>query len=99
MNIKSLRCTALCRLLIALLGLAFWPGTAEAEDVDAATPLNAHMKRYGGGRECDRGYRRVGRSCVALRVLMNAHLGYSGNVWTYDPGYRQQGETCTEDKR
>ena len=100
MSIQSLRRTGSCRFLIALLALASWPGVAATQDDSAgAAPLNAHMKRYGGGWECDRGYRSVRRSCLAFRVPMNAHLGYSGSNWTCDPGYRQQGETCTEDKR
>jgi hypothetical protein len=65
MSIQSLRRTASCRFLIALLALGSWPGIAAAQDEAAdAAPLNAHMKRYGGGWECDRGYRDFRRSCV-----------------------------------
>jgi hypothetical protein len=85
MSIKSLRRTGSCRFLIALLALASWPGLAAAQDDSArAAPLNAHMKRYGGGWECDRGYQSVRRSCVAVAVPPNAYLDSSGRGWHCD---------------
>jgi hypothetical protein len=76
MSIQSLRRTGSCRFLIALLALGSWSGIAAAQDESAGTaPLNAHTKRYGHGWECDRGYRDLRRSCVAVEVPANEATG------------------------
>ena len=54
---------ALQTLLILLLVVALWPGLAAAQGDAAEPPLNSHMKRYGGGWECDRGYREANEAC------------------------------------
>ena len=97
MSMKSLRRSGSCLFLIALLALASWPGVAATQDDPAkAAPLNAHMKRYGGGWECDRGYREVNAACAAVEVPANAHLADSsyGRGWECDRGYRRVNETC-----
>ena len=54
MSIEPLRPTAFCLLSIVLLALTSWPGEAATQDATAEVlPQNAHMKRYGGGWECD----------------------------------------------
>ena len=84
-----------CRFLVALFALACWPGVAATqEDAAGAAPANAHMKRYGSGWECDRGYRKVRRSCVAVEVPANAYLNVYGDSWECDRGYRKLGEAC-----
>jgi hypothetical protein len=84
-----------CRLLIALLALASWPGVAATQDDSAgAAPLNAHMKRYGGGWECDRGYRSVRRSCVAVEVPSNGYLDSSGRDWNCERGFQKGRRSC-----
>jgi hypothetical protein len=95
MKTKSRRCTGTCRLLIALLGLASWSGPAGAEDLAAATPLNARMKSYGGW-ECDRGYRKVGESCALLEVPPDAHLDSFGHAWRCNRGYQKANEACVK---
>ena len=84
-------------LLILLLTVALWPGIAAAQGDAAAAPLNAHMKRYGSGWECDRGYREVNAACAAVEVPENAYLADSsyGLGWECDRGYRQANEACT----
>jgi hypothetical protein len=83
--------------LILMLAFALWPGIAAAQGDAAAAPLNAHMKRYGSGWECDRGYREVNAACAAVEVPPNAYLADSsyGRGWECDRGYRQVNEGCT----
>ena len=95
MSIELLRRTGSRRFLIVLLTLTSWPGVAATRDDSArAAPLNAHMKRYGGGWECGRGYRRVDQSCVAIAVPENAHLDSSGDRWNCERGFRKAHRSC-----
>jgi len=97
MSIQSLPRTRSCRFLIALLALAFWPDVAATQaDSAGAAPLNAHAKRYGGGWECDRGYRSVRRSCVAVEVPPNAYLDSLGHGWECNRGYREATGVCAK---
>jgi hypothetical protein len=61
-------------------------------------PANGHIDRSGDGWDCERGFRKQARSCVAVEVPANAHLGYRGASWACDSGYRQRGRVCTEDE-
>jgi len=97
MSIQSLRRTVSCRFLIALLALSSWSEIAAAQDESAgAAPLNAHVKRYGDGWECDRGYRDFRRSCVAVEVPANAHLDSWGHGWKCSRGYRKTNQACAK---
>ena len=66
--------------------------TAQADSVEA--PTNSHAKRYGGGWECDWGYRNVDQSCVAVQVPPNAHLDYSGDGWECSRGFHEVNDAC-----
>ena len=45
-------------VLLSTCALFFWPGPASTQDESVQTkPGHAHMKDYGVGWECDRGYR------------------------------------------
>jgi hypothetical protein len=98
MNIESLRRTGSGLFLIALLALASWPGVAATQDdsAQAVVPLNAHMRSHGGGWECDRGYRSVRGSCVAVEVPTNAYLNSLGNGWDCNRGYRKANGACVK---
>ena len=92
MSIQLLLRTGSCGFLIALLALVSWPALAAARDDPAkAVPPNAHAKRYGGGWQCDRGYRKVGLSCAVVQVPAHAYwtkADYSRG-WKCARGYRE----------
>ena len=48
----------------------------------------------GSGWECDRGYRKVDQSCVAIAVPDNAYLDSSGDRWKCERGFRESGDSC-----
>jgi hypothetical protein len=48
---------------------------------------------------CERGFRKRDRACVAIQVPTNARLTASGNSWMCNPGFRRRGKTCEADKR
>ena len=75
-------------LYMVLLALVLGSATAVVlAQTDA--PMNARAKRYGDGWDCDRGYRKVSQSCVAVKVPTNARLDYSGDGWECNRGYRR----------
>jgi hypothetical protein len=97
MNVRSLRRTGFWRFLIGLSALASWPGAAATSgDSAEVAPLNSHMKRSGGGWECDRGYRRVGLVCEGVEVPPNASLDSFGLRWECDRGYRKADGVCAK---
>ncbi|MEJ2336304.1 MAG: hypothetical protein P8Y26_11840 [Gemmatimonadales bacterium] len=73
--------------LALLLGIAPTLVAAQADATEA--PPNSHAKSYGDGWECDRGFRRVNQSCVAVEVPPNAYLDPSGGRWECSRGYRK----------
>ena len=77
-----------------VLFLALGSSVAPAQDDPGEAPPHAHLKRFGGGWECDRGYRKSADSCVTVKVPANAHLNSSGRDWACDPGYRREGVNC-----
>ena len=85
--------------LILVLFLAFGSSAAPTQDDPGEAPPHAHLKRYGVGWECDRGYRKSADSCVTVEVPANAHLGFSGRNWECDPGYRRERDNCVWNDR
>ena len=78
--------------LVLLLCLSVMPVVAEAQG--DGVPTNAHAKRYGGGWECDWGYRIAGQSCELISVPAHAHLNAFGGRWDCDRGYRDINDLC-----
>lgn len=56
-------------ILWALLAAA--PGVVFAQVASIGIPENAHVKSYGSGWECDRGYRAVDEACMSVKVPAN----------------------------
>ena len=75
--------------LVLAVALCLAPTVATAQADKEEAPANSHAKRYGGGWECDRGYRNVHQSCEAVQVPANAHLDYFGDRWQCNRGYRE----------
>lgn len=72
---------------------------AVAQDGTGAVPENAHAQRYGGGWDCDLGYRIDDTNCVAIEVPENAHpTGRSyGAGWECGRGYKEvDNASCAE---
>ncbi|MGI9521189.1 MAG: hypothetical protein ACR2PG_06015, partial [Hyphomicrobiaceae bacterium] len=61
-------------------------------------PNNAFATGSSFGRswECERGFRAVGRVCVAVNPPQNAHLNYSGSDWECDRPYQRRDDQCIE---
>jgi hypothetical protein len=70
--------------LIFLALLVAVPGHVFAQGGSVEMPENARAKSYGGGWECDRGYREDNGACAAIKVPANAYLNSSGDRWTCD---------------
>ena len=66
--------------LMLLLAFVFWRGVAAIQNHAADMPLNAHLKRYGSGWECDRGYRENGAACTAVGAGADAVRTCSGRA-------------------
>jgi hypothetical protein len=95
MRSESLWRKASRRFLIALLAVALWPGVAATQEGSAGTaPPNAHMKRYGGGWECDRGYQKRAESCIPVEVPSNGYLDASGRDWACERGFKKGRRSC-----
>ena len=84
-------------LLIATCALSFWPAVASTQqETLQSTPEHAHVKDYGTGWDCDRGYRLSDeRECVYVEVPENAFLSFSGQKWQCHRGYRKGPDACT----
>ena len=57
-------------------------------------PKGARVNDYGDGWICDRGFRQVGNTCVAVKVPAHASLDYTGHNWECDEGYKRLGDKC-----
>ena len=86
----SIHSLVLLALLAAVHGLVF------AQDDSVELPENAHEKSYGGGWECDYGYRSISGICVAIDVPANGYLVDSSSRfgWKCDRGYREVNRAC-----
>jgi hypothetical protein len=87
----SLAGTKFSLSLFALLMIG--PGVAWGQE-SSEPPANAHPKLYGRGWECDRGYKEVQQSCVAVHVPPHAFLNSFGDGWECDRGYRETDGGC-----
>ncbi len=83
--------------LILLALLATVPGLVFAQDGSINIPENASAKGYGGGWECNRGYRVNKGACAAIKVPANAYTTDAsyGRGWKCLRGYRQIAERCS----
>ena len=82
--------------LLYLALLAAVPDQAFGQDRSAGIPEHASAKRYGGGWECDRGYREANGVCMAVKVPADAYatdVSY-GAGWECNRGYGKVDETC-----
>ena len=57
-------------------------------------PNNSHLKPYGTGWDCNRGYHQSGQKCEKVIVPENAGLNYLGNGWTCNKGYKPLNNAC-----
>ena len=64
----SMRPLVLLALMVAAPSLVF------AQGGSVKLPENARAKSYGGGWECERGYREDNGVCAAIRIPANAYL-------------------------
>jgi hypothetical protein len=76
--------------------LATFPAFVAAQAVAITVPENARANTYGDGWQCNQGYRKIDKSCNAIKMPGNAYLtnrGY-GRGWACSYGYREQRENC-----
>ncbi len=80
---------------VSVLVILAWIGvSASASPPSVGAPPNAHAKSYGGGWECDPGYRKVEDGCVAFTLPANARLDSRGSGWECNRGYRNVDGSC-----
>jgi hypothetical protein len=82
--------------LISITLLAAVPSHVFARDPLVEIPEHASAKRYGGGWECDRGYREANGICMAVKVPADAYATNAsyGPGWECNWGYGKVDETC-----
>jgi hypothetical protein len=61
-----------------------------------ALPQNSHKNPYGGGWECNRGFKQVGNECQKVQVPANAVLDILGHDWECARGFRNSGNQCVK---
>lgn len=87
-----------CSISALLLALTILPviesSTAFAYDGSVNIPENAHAKRYGGGWECNYGYKEDNNTCRLIKIPSHAYLNAYGSRWECDRGYRSSGRAC-----
>src|SRR5512145_3363664 len=76
-----------------LVGAA--PVTGHAQSSSSVIPDNARARSYGGGWECNRGFRETAGRCIVVTVPSNAYLAPEGSSWICNRGFRAEGATCT----
>ena len=77
---------------------AFLAFPVSAQDGTGPTPQNAQPRGYGGGWDCDLGYRVEGAECLALDIPEHAYpTGRAyGTGWDCARGYEDaNGTSCT----
>ena len=90
---KRPRAWFVCLLPFLLTTLAMAPAAWSQND-PAGRPRNSHLRGFGNGWECDRGYTQIEGSCVAISVPAHAFLDSFGDGWECDRGYREVEEAC-----
>lgn len=88
---KFLMCRVRVFIISVFIILIIFPHHIVGESKNI--PKNAHAI-YGGGWECDCGYRRCGNECRLVEVPEHGHLDYSGHSWECDFGYYRVGNEC-----
>ena len=95
MNATNARLGVFAYALVLLALLAATAEPAGAQSVEAGTPANATANAYGSGWQCDRGFRNVDGTCLAVTVPANAFLtGSYGSGWACSHGYKQDNDAC-----
>ena len=90
MRNQAVRRIRLRRCVILLLTMASGPVQAGVPEVTAeALPPHAHVKHFGSGWECDRGYREIDRACEAIVLPPGGNLEPLGRGWRCDRGYQK----------
>lgn len=81
---------------VLLVGALLFSGYASAQEVTDEIPDHATTARYGGGWDCDRGYRETNDSCTAVEPPANAYATNSafGVGWECRRGHRKLDESC-----
>ncbi|MDH3579400.1 MAG: hypothetical protein OEM91_02080, partial [Hyphomicrobiales bacterium] len=81
-------------LFIALLAIT--PSVVAAQSIPVGMPENARAKTYGGGWECERGFREANGTCATVKVPANAYLTDTsyGRAWECERGFREVSEAC-----
>jgi hypothetical protein len=85
----------IARITVAAGVIASMAFPVFAQDGTGPLPQNAQSRSYGGGRDCDLGYRLEGAECLALEIPENAYAtGMSyGSGWACRRGYEEAGGT------
>ena len=92
---RRTRSMSICALIFLPL-LAAAPGLIYAKGGSIEVPENSTAKSYGGGWNCDKGYRESSGACVAVKVPANAYPTNKsfGRGWECNRGYQQINESC-----
>jgi hypothetical protein len=73
-----------------LIFLIFFCGTAFSQTL----PQNAHKNPFGGGWECNRGFKQVGNECQKVQLPANVVLDILGHDWECARGFKNTGGQC-----
>ncbi len=97
-NAMAIVATICVTLLVAAIAL----GSASAQTTSSRgptekIPANAHARNFGGGWECDRGFREDAGRCQAVAIPESAYgTGVSyGRGWECRRGFRENRGACT----
>ena len=87
----------LASCVAALIAFAGGQGTPSFAQTAAQIPANAHSKSFGGGWNCDLGYRRANGGCKGIVVPENAYPTSKsyGRGWECKHGHTESAEGCT----
>jgi hypothetical protein len=81
--------------LLVLALLAGLSGSVLAQTVALPAPQNSHANSYGGGWECDYGFRKAAGACAAIELPANAHSDSNfGRGWDCNRGYHETAGAC-----
>ena len=96
MNTKRSKIIVFTYALVVFAVLAVPAQLTLAQETKGAFPENATAKTYGSGWECDRGYRKIAGSCIAVALPTNAYLTDSsyGSGWACQHGYQSKQDAC-----
>jgi hypothetical protein len=87
-------CSMSALLLVLIIISVLAPGAARAYDGSTKIPENAHAKSYGGGWECNYGYKEENNTCRPIKIPDHAYLNSYGSRWECNRGYRSSGRAC-----